>query len=197
MATKPANKPTTQTVHLITYRYVDAKTGETKTSKLSMDIGLYQLLKANEHILFDGFTSDVNIRGKNATITDKWLYVTAGELRAKNPDKPFASYWREYLYSLLIDQDFLDGYEIDTDYVKIMCSKGEKSNTTIRLPSSLYYALTEMFGESADTIIKQSYATLRSQVEDEDTNFSYLLRHKLLEQVIDPDLKRIDAEAIL
>ncbi|MCY9861036.1 hypothetical protein OTK49_00575 [Vibrio coralliirubri] len=190
-----AAKPATQTVHLITYRYTDANTNTVKTSKLSMDIGIYQLLKANETVLFDGFTSEVNIRSKNSTIADKWIYVTAGELRTQNPNVSFASYMREYLYSLLIDQDFLEGYEINTEYVKIMCSKGEKSNTTIRLPSSLYYALTEMFDENADSIIKQSYAALRSQIKDDDTNFSYLLRHKLLEQVIDPDLKRIDAEA--
>ncbi|KDM90917.1 hypothetical protein [Photobacterium galatheae] len=188
---------TNNSVHVLTYRYFQEGTNTPKTSKLSIDIGIYHILKQNEEKLFPDFQYMPVKSKKDSTKSDRWLYVTAGKMKEAHPDVPFASYIREYLYTLIIDPDFLEGYEIDVNYVRIMCSKDSKSNTQIRFPAALYYALKSFFGEDeVDEIIEKTYANLRHE-SDDTGNYSYRLRHRLLEQVINPELDRVDAESLI
>ncbi|EGR2229389.1 hypothetical protein QX249_08985 [Vibrio parahaemolyticus] len=184
-------------VHTLTYRYFPQGSSTPKTSKLSVDIGIYKILKLNEEKLFSDFQyMPVNSK-KDSTKADRWLYVSAGKKKEENPDVPFASYMREYLYTIIIDPDFIEGYEINTDYIRVMCSKDSKSNTQIRFPAALYHALKSLLGEdSVDDIIEKTYANLRKESDDKG-NYSYRLRHRLLSQVLNADLDEVDAESFI
>ena len=185
-------KSVKQTVHSLTFRYVDIASNLTKTSKLSVDIGIYELLKINEVLLELGKGSEVCARKRAPTLTDKWLYDTSGQQKTLHPNVSFAGYMREYLYCVLIDSEYLDGYKIIPEYHKVMCRKDDLSNTTIRVPTSLFFALSSLFGaDNCETIIKKAYLALRTNTPNE-ANFSFLLRHKLLEQVMKPNLARVD-----
>ena len=193
MSTKPANN----SIHTITFRYTDPVSNKIKTSKLSIDIGIYELLKLNEKTLKLEQKVNHSLRQRALTITDKWIYETAGIQKEKNPNVSFSGYMREFFYTLLIDSEYLIGYDIKPEYCKIMCRKDAISNTTIRIPTSLFFALTSILGqEFCETTIREAYLALRTNTKD-DKNFSFLLRHKLLEQVMKPDVKRIDFSKLL
>lgn len=180
------NNNTTKTIHTFSYRYKEADSGTYKTSKLSVDLGLYNILKNNEEYLFSEVQQPHIVRGKHSSKTDWWLYNTTRDYREQNPELALTGCIREIAFCRVIDPSFLEGYQIDPDYIKIMCSKDDQSNTAVRLPTSLYHALKSMYDNDCDAVIQSQYTKIRSSVEDSDSNFSYRLRHKLLTLVIDP-----------
>ena len=177
---------TTKTVHTFTYRYTDAEAQKDKTSKLSIDIGVYNLLKENEDYLLEDVKRPNVVRGKTSTKTDWWLYAEARRYREENPEAALTGCIRELVFCKLIDPSFLDGYEINSDYVKVMCKKDDNSNTAARLPSSLYFAIKSMYEDACDDLIQAEYTKVRSEFDDNETSYSYQLRHNLLKLVADP-----------
>ena len=176
----------TKTVHTFTYRYTDAESQKDKTSKLSIDIGVYNLLKHNEGYLLEDVKRPNVVRGKTSTQTDWWLYAETRRYREENPSAALTGCIRELVFCKLIDPSFLDGYVINSDYIKVMLKKDDNSNTAVRLPSSLYFAVKSMYEDACDDLIQAEYTKVRKEIDENETNYSYKLRHNLLKLVADP-----------
>ncbi len=186
-------KQNNTTIHTLTYRYTKPDTGQTTTSKLSIDCFIYDILKKNE----DNLTPLLEYKQQHAgdrlksdaktCITDRWLYSTAGAEKEQNINIPFAGYMREFLLRQIIKPELLEGYEISPQYVKLWCDLDEVSNTTLRIPDSLYHAVKTSHGKDIDDLLREQYRYIR---DNSPSNENYILkfRQELLKKVMRPEL---------
>lgn len=155
------------TVHYFSYRY--SHNGSPKISKTSLDLDIYSHFLALHN---------------NSTRDSQAELLKMAKLIRETQTSKYAGYLREAILCKIIKPELIENYELNPNYVKVMCAKDQDSNTAVNIPSTLYHALSVFFHcDKPDPFINLKYIEVRNSAKG-DTNFSYELRKALLSSVL-------------
>ncbi|ELP6119177.1 TPA: hypothetical protein I7730_14510 [Vibrio vulnificus] len=158
------------TIETISYRFTHPETGESKTSKASIDKEIYAAVIAK-----------LGKKEGHEFLTSKMRIIR--ETQAKS----WASFLREIALMKLIPSELLEGYTLTPEYEVVMCpsKQGSQGNTAVNIPASIYYAIgRKIKNKPAESVIKEEYFHMREEQPDEG-NFSFTLRTRLLKILTD------------
>jgi len=164
------NQSKKTTIETISYRFTHPETGESKTSKASLDKEIYAAVLGK-----------LGKKEGHEFLTSKMRIIR--ETQAKS----WASYLREVALMQLIPSELLEGYLLTPEYEVVMCpsKQGSQGNTAVNIPSTIYYAIgKKMKNKPVDTVIKEEYFHMREEQPNEG-NFSFALRTRLLKILTD------------
>ena len=119
---------------------------------------------------------------KYGAVGGQALIVDYAKTIRETKKNKWAGYLRESLIIKIIKKEYIQNYDINPDYIRVLCSNCCGASVPVNIPNSIYYALTNFFkGISPNPFISEIYSVIDGS---DAINKSSKLRKILLSRLI-------------